>query len=69
MPTAELARLADDDRAGADDEHGMDVGAFGHRRIYDLRFMICDLERRGGQPSAAFLAHSKTARIATRIEP
>jgi len=26
----ELARLADDDRAGADDQDGVDVGAFGH---------------------------------------
>ena len=26
----ELAGLADDDRAGADDEHALDVGAFGH---------------------------------------
>ena len=32
----ELARLADDDRAGADDEDGMNVSALGHRRIYDL---------------------------------
>ena len=38
----ELARLADDDRAGADDEDGMDVGAFGHLKIYDLRFPIHD---------------------------
>ena len=28
----EFARLADDDRAGADDEDGMNVGAFGHNR-------------------------------------
>ncbi len=27
----ELARLADDDRAGADDEDRGDVGAFGHQ--------------------------------------
>ena len=32
----ELARLADDDRAGADDEDGMNVSAFGHQQIYDL---------------------------------
>ena len=32
----ELARLADDDRAGADDEDGVNVSALGHRRIYDL---------------------------------
>jgi hypothetical protein len=38
-----LARLANDDRAGADDEDGVDVGAFGHREeftIYDLRFTM-----------------------------
>ena len=28
----ELARLADDDRAGADDEDAVDVGALGHNR-------------------------------------
>ena len=27
----ELARLADDDRAGADDEDAVDVGALGHK--------------------------------------
>ncbi len=32
----ELARLADDDRAGADDEDGMDVGALGHKMRQDL---------------------------------
>ena len=29
----ELAGLADDDRAGADDEDGLDVGAFWHRVV------------------------------------
>src|SRR3546814_3655717 len=28
----ELARLTDNDRAGADDEDGLDVGSFGHLR-------------------------------------
>ena len=32
----ELAGLADDDRAGADDQDRFDVGAFGHCRLRDL---------------------------------
>jgi hypothetical protein len=40
----ELARLADDDRAGADDEKAVDVSALGHLSIFDLRLPIYDLE-------------------------
>ncbi len=32
----EFAGLADDDRAGADDHDGFDVGALGHRFSYEL---------------------------------
>ena len=31
----EFARLADDDRAGADDEDGMNVGALWHKKLRD----------------------------------
>ena len=32
----ELARLADDDRTGADDEHALDVGASGHYPLFSI---------------------------------
>jgi hypothetical protein len=39
----ELARLADDDRAGADDQDGLDVCALGHgSRAPLLRFRVND---------------------------
>jgi len=45
----ELARLADDDRSGADDEDGMNVGSSGHLAefmIDDLRFTSCHNDAR-----------------------
>ena len=44
----ELARLADDDRAGADDEDAVNVGALGHLEIYDLRLPIYDFDSENG---------------------
>ena len=68
----ELARLADDDRAGADDEDAMNVSALGHRWIYDIRFTIGDLKTAQtpthpavGIPAAQ--SPSKTATDETRI--
>jgi len=40
----ELARLADDDRAGAADEDAVDVGALGHLKF---RFTIADVRLSG----------------------
>ena len=48
----ELARLADEDRSGADDEDGVDVSALGHLAESGFGLRICAALRRSSARSA-----------------